>query len=147
MRKSLYTSLLQRISIIKIAILNARVVPKNEFDNANIAKVAQKCKSDCFHTTTCTDLNSHTNFSSEGVRCGTSQKKPLWDSTKTYSPKGFTFRDVPQVAAYHEKKICWQSGAFTTLALRNNEGLYLWYCPLLERWVAAVNAPLSQQIT
>lgn len=31
------------------------------------------------------------------------KKKPLWDSTKTYSPKGFTFRDVPQVAAYHEK--------------------------------------------
>ena len=48
-------------------------------------------------------FHDKTHFSSEVVRCGASQKKPLWDSSKTYSPKGFTFRDVPQIAAYHEK--------------------------------------------
>jgi hypothetical protein len=36
--------------------------------------------------------------------CGSrraSQKKPLWDSSKTYSPKGFTFRDVRLMPRYH----------------------------------------------
>ena len=33
----------------------------------------------------------------------TSQKKPLWDSSKTYSPKGFTFRDVRLMPYYHAK--------------------------------------------
>ena len=43
------------------------------------------------------------NFLSEGVRCGASQKKGLRDSTEAYSPKVFTFRDVPQIATYHKK--------------------------------------------
>ena len=30
-------------------------------------------------------------------------KKDLRDSTKAYSPKVFTFRNVPQIAAYHKK--------------------------------------------
>ena len=42
-------------------------------------------------------------FSSEAVRCGASQKKYRRDSTKTYSPTIFTYSDVPQIAAYHEK--------------------------------------------
>ena len=42
-----------------------------------------------------------THFSSEVVRCGASQKKPLWDSSKTYSPKGFTFRDVQLMPYFH----------------------------------------------
>ena len=43
------------------------------------------------------------NFLSEAVRCGASQKKPLRDSSLTYSPEWFTFRDVPQIAPYHKK--------------------------------------------
>ena len=42
-------------------------------------------------------------FSSEVVRCGASQKNSPRDSTKSYSPRTITFRDVPQIAAYHEK--------------------------------------------
>ena len=37
-----------------------------------------------------------------GSRCA-SQKKPLWDSSKTYSPKGFTFRDVQLMPYYNDK--------------------------------------------
>jgi hypothetical protein len=37
------------------------------------------------------------------MRCGASQKKPLKYSTLTYSLERFTFRDVPQIAAYHKK--------------------------------------------
>ena len=37
-----------------------------------------------------------------GSRCA-SQKKPLWDSSKTYSPKGFTFRDVQLMPCYNDK--------------------------------------------
>ena len=40
---------------------------------------------------------------SKVVRCGTSQKKTPRDSTKTYSPRGLTFWDVPQIAAFHNK--------------------------------------------
>ena len=40
---------------------------------------------------------------SEVVRCGASQKKPPKDSTLMYSLGRFTFRDVPQIAAYHTK--------------------------------------------
>ena len=32
-----------------------------------------------------------------------SQKKPLGDSSKTYSPKGFTFRDVRLMPYFHNK--------------------------------------------
>ena len=42
-------------------------------------------------------------FSSEVVRCGASQKNSPRDSTKSYSPRTITFRDAPQIAAYHEK--------------------------------------------
>ena len=54
----------------------------------------------------CGVTNRHqrfTNFSSEGVRLGLSQKKPPKDSTLTYSLGRFTFRDVPQIATYHTK--------------------------------------------
>ena len=37
-----------------------------------------------------------------GSRCA-SQKKPLWDRSKTYSPKGFTFRDVQLMPYFHGK--------------------------------------------
>ncbi|MBR2975609.1 MAG: hypothetical protein IKC57_02040 [Alistipes sp.] len=40
---------------------------------------------------------------SKVVRCGASQKKTPRDSTKTYSPRGLTFWDVPQIAAFHDK--------------------------------------------
>ena len=43
------------------------------------------------------------NFLGEVVRCGASRKKPSRDSTLKYSPGWFTFRDVPQIAAYHKK--------------------------------------------
>ena len=43
------------------------------------------------------------NFLSEWCGSGASQKKPPKDSTKTYSLGRFTFRDVPQIAAYHKK--------------------------------------------
>ena len=43
------------------------------------------------------------NLLSEVVRCGASQKKPTKDSTLTYSLGWFTFSDVPQIAAYHNK--------------------------------------------
>ncbi len=49
----------------------------------------------------CTTIILCTHLSSECVRDGASQKKPLWDSSKTYSPKGFTFRDVPYMTHYH----------------------------------------------
>ena len=42
------------------------------------------------------------NFLSEVVRCGTSQKNPPWDSTIS-TAQGGVFRDVPQIAAYHNK--------------------------------------------
>ena len=40
---------------------------------------------------------------SKAVRCGASQKKTPRDSTKTYSPRGLAFWDVPQIAAFHNK--------------------------------------------
>ena len=43
------------------------------------------------------------NLLSEVVRCGASQKKPTKDSTLMYSLGWFTFSDVPQIAAYHNK--------------------------------------------
>ena len=43
------------------------------------------------------------NLLSEVGRCGASQKKPTKDSTLTYSLGWFTFSDVPQIAAYHNK--------------------------------------------
>ena len=43
------------------------------------------------------------NLSSKAVRCGASQKKTPRDSTKTYSPRGLTFWDVPQITAFHDK--------------------------------------------
>ena len=43
------------------------------------------------------------NLLSEVVRCGATQKKPPRDSTKPYSPRRFTFSEVPQIAAYHNK--------------------------------------------
>ncbi len=43
------------------------------------------------------------NLLSEVVRCGASQKRPPKDSTLRYSLGRFTFRDVPQIAAYHNK--------------------------------------------
>ena len=46
---------------------------------------------------------AHHNLLSEWCRCGASQKKPSRDSTLTYSPRGFTFRDVPQMRHYHNK--------------------------------------------
>ena len=44
-----------------------------------------------------------TNLLIEVVICGASQKRPSRDSTLTYSPRGFTFWDAPQIAAYLEK--------------------------------------------
>ena len=43
---------------------------------------------------------------SKVVRCGASQKKTPRDSTKTYSPRGLAFWDVPQIAAFHGKLHC-----------------------------------------
>ena len=43
------------------------------------------------------------NFLSEVVRCGTSQKKPLRDSSRPTALSGLSFWDVPQIAAYHKK--------------------------------------------
>ena len=48
-------------------------------------------------------LQRTTNLLSDVVRCGASQKKPTKDSTLTYSLGWFTFSDVPQIAAYHNK--------------------------------------------
>ena len=42
-------------------------------------------------------------LASEWCRCGASQKRVPRDSTKTYSPWYFTFRDVPQMRRYHVK--------------------------------------------
>ena len=51
----------------------------------------------------CTPNNLCTNLSSKyGSGCA-SQKKPLWDSSKTYSPKGFTFREVRLMPYFHNK--------------------------------------------
>ncbi len=53
----------------------------------------------------CSPLNLCTILSSErSSRCA-SQKKPLWDSSKTYSPKGFTFRDVQLMPYFHNKSV------------------------------------------
>jgi hypothetical protein len=48
-------------------------------------------------------FHDKTILSSKCVRDGASQKKPPWDSSKTYSPKGFTFRDVPYMTHFHGK--------------------------------------------
>ena len=45
----------------------------------------------------------NTNLLLEVVRCGASQKRPPKDSTLRYSLGRVTFRDVPQIAAYHNK--------------------------------------------
>ena len=51
----------------------------------------------------CATITANAILSSErSSRCA-SQKKPLWDSSKTYSPKGFTFRDVQLMLRYHDK--------------------------------------------
>ena len=85
---------------------------------------------------------------SEVVRCGASQKKPPKDSTLMYSLGRFTFRDVPQIAAYHTKLL--QNAEFLThldeslnatvkllgsVACRNlntNTSLALWYYGVVE---------------
>ena len=51
----------------------------------------------------CTPLPFCTHLSSKGSSRCASQKKPLWDSSKTYSPKGFTFRDVQLMLPFHDK--------------------------------------------
>ena len=61
--------------------------------------------------TTRTILSARPNFLGEVVRCGASRKKPSRDSTLKYSPGWFTFRDVPQMAAYHKKLITSSSNA------------------------------------
>ena len=47
---------------------------------------------------------STSNFLSEAVRCGASQKKHLRDSTSSTARRCLLFSDVPQIAAYHEKQ-------------------------------------------
>ena len=44
-------------------------------------------------------------LSSEAVRCGASQKKPPKDSTNSTALGGLNFWDVPQIAAYHDKRL------------------------------------------
>ena len=64
------------------------------------------------------------NFLGEVVRCGTSRKKPSRDSTPKYSPGWFTFRDVPQIAAYREKLISCQKGSDLALTRKLADGTY-----------------------